>query len=51
MILIRSVTFFGGRLSAATLLTGFMVLRVLMIKVALFEPITHDIAGKFGLSP
>jgi hypothetical protein len=49
IMLIGSSTFFGVLLSAAAMLTGFMAFRFLMFKAAVYEPITHDIAGKFGL--
>ena len=49
IMLIAGHTFFGVLLSAAAMLTGFMAFRFLMFKAAVFEPITHDIAGKFGL--
>jgi formate-dependent nitrite reductase membrane component NrfD len=45
----------GGRwmtaLAAAMMLTGFFAFRLLMFKAAVFEPITHDLAGSIGLPP
>lgn len=45
----------GGRwmtaLAAAMMLAGFFAFRLLMFKAAVFEPITHDLAGSIGLPP
>lgn len=49
VVLLASDLWVGVILAAAAMLAGFMVFRMLMFKAAVFEPITHDIAGKFGL--
>lgn len=36
-------------LAAVFMLAGFITFRILIFKAAVFEPITHDLAGRFGL--
>ena len=36
-------------LATLAMLVGFFAFRLLMFKAAVFEPITHDLAGRFGL--
>ena len=43
----RSWRFFLGWTLA--MLVGFYAFRILMFKAAVFEPISHDLAGSIGL--
>ncbi len=48
------LTFFAGLripaiVAAAALLAGFFTLRLVLLRAAVFEPISHDIAGSIGL--
>lgn len=36
-------------LATLAMLIGFFAFRLLMFKAAVFEPVTHDLAGRFGL--
>lgn len=49
VLLLASQHFMAGLLATLFMLAGFFCYRVLIFKAAVFEPITHDLAGSFGL--
>ena len=40
----------GIVIAAAAMLSGFLALRILLFKAAVYEPIANDIIGSLGLS-
>lgn len=49
MLLLVSQHFVALLLATLFMLSGFFCYRALIFKAAVFEPITHDLAGSFGL--
>ena len=49
VLLLVSQHFVAVLFAALSMLSGFFCYRVLIFKAAVFEPITHDLAGSIGL--
>jgi formate-dependent nitrite reductase membrane component NrfD len=49
LLLLMSSGVLAAIAACMAMLAGYMAFRILMFKAAVFEPISHDIAGRFGL--